>query len=50
LLLYLDRSRPPGRCDEAEREEMQTLAPELFARVVQRIGERERRQSSLLRW
>ncbi|NOT30450.1 MAG: hypothetical protein HOP15_08390, partial [Planctomycetes bacterium] len=41
LLFYLDRSRAPGHCDEAEREEMQALDPELFARVVRRIQARE---------
>jgi tetratricopeptide (TPR) repeat protein len=50
LLLYLDRSRPPGRCDEADREEMQALAPELFARVVEHIGEVERRATVPMRW
>jgi hypothetical protein len=50
LLLYLDRSRPPGSFDESEREEMQGLAPELFERVVQRIGRLERRQTMPLRW
>jgi len=50
LLLYLDRSRPPGHCDESEREEMQGLAPELFARVVQRIGALELRPTPPLRW
>jgi hypothetical protein len=50
LLFYLDRSRAPGHYDEAEREEMQALEPELFGRVVQRIQERERTQTRPLRW
>jgi hypothetical protein len=50
LLLYLDRSRPPGRWDEAEREEMQALAPQLFERVLQRIGMLEQGQTRPLCW
>lgn len=50
LLFYLDRSRAPGLYDEAEREEMQALEPELFARVVQCIQAREKTQTTPLRW
>lgn len=50
LLFYLDRSRAPGHYDETEREEMQALEPELFARVVQCVQARERMQTKLLRW
>jgi hypothetical protein len=42
LLLYLDRSRPVGRCDERQREEMLALDGELFARYLARCQERER--------
>ena len=40
LLLYLDRSRKPGDCEVAEREEMQELAPDLFERFVAVLRER----------
>ncbi len=40
LLLYLDRSRKPGDCEVAEREEMQALDPELFERFVAVLRER----------
>jgi len=50
LLFYLDRSHASGHYDEAEREELQSLEPELFARVLHCIGTRERTQTKALRW
>lgn len=50
LLFYLDRSRAPGHYDEGVREEMQSLEPELFRRVLEHIQRRERAQTKLLRW
>ena len=50
LLFYVDRSRPPGHYDEHEREELQSLHPELFARVMQRAAELEKRLGRSLRW
>lgn len=50
LLFYLDRSRAPGHYDEAQREEMQALEPELFARILLCIQARERTQTKPLRW
>lgn len=43
LLLYLDRSRARSACDLAEREEMQSLEPELFRRFMAVLAEREGR-------
>jgi hypothetical protein len=40
LLIYLDRSRKPGNCEAAEREEIQALDPDLFERFVAVLRER----------
>ena len=50
LLFYLDRSRAPGHYDEAVREEMQALEPELFRRVLEHVQRHERTQTQHLRW
>lgn len=42
FLFYLDRSRPPGAAVLEEREEMETLDPGLFRRVLAVLRERER--------
>ena len=49
-LLYRDRSMPPGEYSEEAREEMRSLAPDLFRRFVQECGKRERAGTPLLRW
>lgn len=41
LLLYADRGRPAGDVDIGAREEMAELEPDLFARVMARLRERE---------
>ena len=41
-LLYLDRSRPPGAADVAEREEMQLIDPDLFRRFIDACAKSER--------
>lgn len=50
LLFYRDRSQATGRYDEAEREEMQALDPELFERVLKHIQAREQVQTRALCW
>ncbi|MFQ5506308.1 MAG: hypothetical protein ACE5F1_16185, partial [Planctomycetota bacterium] len=42
LLLYLDRSRAPGRVDLAQRREMAALDVELFERYMNECRKRER--------
>ena len=42
-LLCVDRSRPAGEVDEARREAMAELAPDLFAEYMRACRERERR-------
>lgn len=49
-LFYLDQSRAAGHYDQAEREEMQALDPELFGRVLPIIQARARAQTKTLRW
>ncbi len=41
LLFYADRARPAGDVDIGAREEMAELEPDLFARVMARLRERE---------
>ena len=50
LLLYQDRSRPRGGFELALREEMSTLAPELFERTMERIRTLEKNGARSLRW
>lgn len=50
LLFYLDRSRARGHYDEAQREELKDLEPELFVRLLEHVRVREKGRTGALRW